>query len=118
MSQAKTKIWKVNHSEPGRFWLDYILLPYGAFYEKTKRLLDAKPGDTLRFFNGPDRPIDKVMLIPCDSLCDYLCLMRYGIDWSKALERWTRYARLEGHAKGILSTEQCILVIFHAEDSD
>lgn len=105
-------IYKPNHEEPGDFWLDYILLPYGEFYEKTKVFLNAKKGDTLRFFNGGDFPIESVKVIPSDWTADFLCRMRYGIEWEKALEIWTRYAVLEGNAKAILSKEKCILVVY------
>lgn len=109
----KTKIFKPAHEEPGRFRLNYIMLPYGEFYQKTKVFLDAKRGDTLRFFNGPDVQIDSVHLIECDKVCDQLCRMRYGITWEKALRVWTRYAVLEGNSKDILSKRECILVFFY-----
>ena len=32
----RRKILKPQHDDPGRFWQDYILLPYGEFYDKTK----------------------------------------------------------------------------------
>ena len=119
MSQAvRKRIFKPAHELPGRFWLDYILLPYGEFYEKTKGILHAKAGDTLRFFNGPDVAIESARLIPCDATCDFLCKMRYGIDWNKALARWQSYVRLEGHAKDVLSSSQCILVVYNVKDSE
>ena len=108
----KQKLYKVPHELPGKMWLDYILLPYGEFYEKTKSLLTAKKGDTLRFFNGPDVPIERVCLIDCDFICEFLCRMRYGITWEMAMKKWVMYARMEGHGKDILSTAQCILVIY------
>ena len=93
-------------------WLNYILLPYGEFYEKTRSFLDAKSGDTMRFFNGPEVTIESVFLIACDRTCDFLCKMRYGITWDAAFKRWQSYAMLEGHGKDILSTERCILVVY------
>lgn len=109
---ARRKIYKVAHAEPGKFWLNYILLPYGEYYEKTKRVLDATPGETLRFFEGPDVTIESVFLIACDKTCDFLCMMRYGITWDKAFAKWQSYARLEGHGKDILSRAKCILVVY------
>lgn len=106
------KIFKPAHEEPGNFRLNYILLPYGEFYQKTKEFLDAKAGDTLRFYNGPDVRIESVMLISCDKTCDFLCRMRYGITWDKAFAKWLSYARLEGHGKDILSRAKCILVVY------
>ena len=106
------KIFKPAHEEPGNFRLNYILLPYGEFYQKTKEFLDAKAGDTLRFYNGPDVRIESVMLIACDKTCDFLCRMRYGITWDKAFAKWLSYARLEGHGKDILSRAKCILVVY------
>ena len=117
-AQKRKKIFKPAHELPGKFWLDYILLPYGAFYRKTAELLEARAGDTLRFFNGPDREIASVRVIPCDAVCNFLCRMRYGIDWDKALVKWQRYAQMEGHAKDVLSTKECLLVIFNVEDSE
>ena len=113
----RVKIYRVAHDEPGEMLLNYILLPYGSFYEKTRVLLDAKPEDTLRFFNGPDVKIESVMLIACDKICDFLCKMRYGITWDKAFKKWLSYARMEGHGKDILSRTECLLVVYrNAED--
>jgi hypothetical protein len=106
------KIFKPAHEEPGNFRLNYILLPYGEFYQKTKEFLEASAGDTLRFYNGPDVRIESVMLIACDKTCDFLCRMRYGITWDKAFAKWLSYARLEGHGKDILSRAKCILVVY------
>lgn len=106
------KIFKPAHEEPGNFRLNYILLPYGEFYQKTKEFLEARAGDTLRFYNGPDVRIESVMLIACDKTCDFLCRMRYGITWDKAFAKWLSYARLEGHGKDILSRAKCILVVY------
>ena len=108
----KKNIFKPNHAVPGEFFLDYILLPYGIYYDKTNVFLKAKKGDILRFFNGPEYPIDSVSLIKQDRFCDILCRMRYGISWNAAFDRWLRYARMEGHNKDILSTEECLLVVY------
>lgn len=114
--KSSQRTFKPNHEEPGEFCLDYILLPYGAFYRKTSGLLDAKTGDILRFFNGPEYPIESVMLIRCDRLCDMLCRIRYGISWDAALRIWQRYAVMEGNGKDVLSTEECILVVFKKDE--
>lgn len=106
------KVFKPAHDEPGKMWLNYILLPYGRFYEKTRSFLDAKSGDTMRFYNGPEVSIESVFLIACDKTCDFLCKMRYGISWDIAFKRWQSYAQLEGHGKDILSREKCILVVY------
>ena len=108
----KQKVFKPNHAEPGDFYLDYILLPYGIFYDKTNTFLEAKQGDILRFYNGPDYVINSVSLIKQDRICDILCRMRYGISWEAAFRRWKQYALLEGHGKDILSTEECLLVVY------
>lgn len=117
MSPEKKKIYRPAHELPGRFFLDYIILPYGEFYQKTKVFLNAKRGDTLRFYNGPDLLIEKVLIVPCDSLLDYLCKMRYGVSWNVAFQKWVGYARMEGHAKDILSKEKCLLVFYDAKDT-
>lgn len=111
------RIFKPAHELPGKFWLNYIMLPYGAFYEKTRCFLDASRGDVVRFFNGPDKKIEKVLLIKCDQVCDFLCRMRYGITWDKALKVWSGYVRLEGHSSDVLSKDKCILVVYE-EDSE
>lgn len=91
---------------------NYILLPYGEFYKKTRVFLDAKDGDTMRFFNGPEVTIRSVKVIETGVACDALSMMRYGITWDKAFNRWLSYARMEGHGKDILSKSKCILVIY------
>ena len=117
MSQERRKkTFKPPHEVPGKFWLNDILLPYGEFYEKTKIFLTAEKGDILRFFNGPDVEIEKVMVIKCDSVCDFLCRMRYGVVWEKAFQVWLRYARMEGHDKDVLSRDKCLLVVYNEED--
>lgn len=109
---TRKKVFKPAHEEPGPFFLDYILLPYGEFYDKTKDMVSAKRGDTLRFFNGPEYEIDSVSLIPQDKQCDILCRMRYNVAFSKVFEIWRRYALLEGYGKDILSTEVCIFMVY------
>lgn len=109
----RSKIFKPKHSTPDEyFWLDYILLPYGERYEATRDFLKAKRGDRLRFFNGPEYPIERVMKIQQDQFCDMLCRMRYGIPWSAAFKKWQSYAVMEGHDKAILSNEYCLWVIY------
>lgn len=107
--------FKPNHSEPGAFHLDYILLPFGTFYDKTNKIAEAKKGDKIRFFNGPEYLIDNVSLIKQDKFCDILCRMRYGIPWQNAFAKWQSYARMEGYGKDILSTEECILVVYEKD---
>lgn len=92
--------------------MEFILLPYGLFYERTKEIAEAKSGDILRFYNGPECTIRAVRKIPQDSLCDMLCRMRYGVAWSIAFERWQRYALMEGYGKHILSKSECLLVFY------
>lgn len=113
MTQDRKKIYKPMHELPGAFALDYILLPYGEFYEKTKGFVNAKKGDIIRFFNGPDVPIEAVAIIKQDKMCDFLCRMRYGIPWEVAFKKWLSYARMEGNGADILSREFCLLVVFN-----
>ena len=112
------KTFKPLHSEPGDFWLDYILLPYGVYYDKTKDFINAKKGDILRFYNGPEYKIDNVSLIKQDRFCDVLCRMRYGIPISAAFRRWARYALLEGNGKDILSKDECFFVVYSKEHEE
>lgn len=115
-SKSKRRTFKPVHEKPGDFHQDYILLPYGVFYERTKGLLSAKAGDILRFFNGPEYPIERVELIE-GRMCDVLCRMRYGISWEAAFRKWQKYATLDGHTKDILSKDHCIMVIYGKEEA-
>lgn len=117
MSRRKT-IFKPMHSEPGPLSLGYILLPYGMFYEKTRSFLDAKPGDVLRFYNGPDFEIVRTELISGDRVCDILCRIRYGVSWKAAFKRWISYAVMEGNGRDILSPYECILVAYKSIDDE
>lgn len=108
----KSKTFKPKHAVPGDFWMDYILLPYGEYYTPTRDIASAQKGDILRFFNGPEYPIERVIKIPQDAVCDTLCRMRYGIPWSVAFRKWQSYAMLEGNGKGVLSEDYCLWVIF------
>ena len=112
----KNKILEVAHSEPGPLWLDYILLPYGIYYNKTSPFLQAKNGDPMRFYNGPLVKIKCVRLIPQDELCELLCRMRYGLSFEKVLKKWQSYARLEGHSSDVLSKKECIFVLYGKDE--
>lgn len=114
MSQEsrKPRIFKPAHEEPNDFRMDYILLPYGQFYDKAVEMMKAKPGDILRFFNGRDAEIQAVNLVEGLSLCNILSRMRYGITWEAAMSRWTRYAVFEGNGKDVLAPNMCIMVTF------
>lgn len=103
---------KVQHLEPSRPWLGYILLPYGEFYKPTKEIAKAKPGDTIRFFQGSEHIIERVMKIPQDDMCDMLCRIIYGIPWKVAFKKWQSYAVLEGNDKGVISPDYCLWVIY------
>lgn len=109
------KIYKVPHELPGCFRSDYILLPYGEFYNKTKIVLEARSGDTLRFFNGPDVIVLRVMTVSDIQVIDFLCRMRYGITWEAAFKKWLSYARLEGHSRDIISKDKCIVVSYEKD---
>lgn len=111
MSKART--YKIDHEEPNDFRWDYVLLPYGVFYKKTSVLLDAKPGDMIRFFQGRYAEIRSVRLIEDPVLCDILCKMRYGISWYVAFKKWQGYAVLEGNGRDILVSDKCIIVAFN-----
>lgn len=118
LKTSRRKIFKPLHEEPGAFHLDYILLPYGQYYAKTKDYLDAKKGDILRFYNGPEYEIDSVSLIKQDRVCDILCRMRYGIAWKVAFAKWQSNAILEGYGRQALSTQECLLVIYGKKKTD
>lgn len=97
-------------------WVNYILLPFGEFYPKTKIFLSAIKGDRMQFFNGPEVSIERVLLIEGKKFCDVLSHMRYGLTWDRALKVWTRYARMEGHGKDIFSTDKCLMVEYNDAD--
>lgn len=100
---------------PGEPWLGFILLPYGLYYEKTRCFLDAKTGDRMQFLDGPEVTIDSVTVVEGERMCDVLCRVRYGVKWKVALERWLRYARIEGYGKDIFVPEKCIMVVYGKE---
>lgn len=106
------KIFAIAHEEPNAFRFDYILLPYGEFYDKTAEILKARSGDVIRFYNGRDAEIHGVRLVEDPILCNMLCRMRYGIPWQSAFSRWLKYARFEGHGKDILLSDKCIMVMY------
>ena len=110
---SRPRIYRVDHEEPNDFRWDYIILPYGEYYRKTANLLQAKPGDVVRFFQGRDAEIRAVRLVEDPVLCNILCKMRYGIPWLAAFKRWRSYAILEGHGKDILVEGKCIIVAFN-----
>ena len=104
------------HEQPRVFKLEYILLPYGAFYEKTTEIAKAKNGDILRFFNGPEVKIHAVRKIKQDALCDLLCYMRYGVSWRVAFSKWQKYALMEGYGHNALSKQECLIVFYEVQD--
>ena len=108
----RSRIFKPAHAEPGEFWLDYILLPYGDFYAPTREIAKAGKGDILRFHNGRSFVIERVLKIPQDETCDMLCRLRYGVPWKVAYQRWQSNAVLEGHDKSVLSSEFCLWVLY------
>lgn len=113
---GRRRVFKPAHEDPGEMlFFNYILLPYGEFYKKTRVFLDAKAGDTMRFFNGPEVTIRTVIIVE-GVACDALSMMRYGVTWDKAFSRWLSYARMEGHGKDILVKNKCILVIYDRVD--
>lgn len=110
-TSRRKKIFEPKHTEPGIFRLDYILLPIGYAYNT--EYLEAKAGDTLRFFNGTDYDICAVRRLKIKSAeTDILCRMRYGITIKGALMRWKENARLEGHSPQVISTEECLWVVY------
>lgn len=113
--RKQKKIFRPSHGEPGGFWLNYILLPYGEYYKKTKDFLSAKKGDILRIYKGGDYLIDNVFLLEDIRIIDILSRMRYGVSYKAVLEKWIRYARMEGNGRDIFSTDKCILVLFGTE---
>lgn len=110
------KLFRTGHENPGEFRLDYILLPYGLFYEKTSCVLKARRGDRLRLFNGPDCRIIKAVVVEGD-LCDLLCRMRYGVAWRIAYQKWLLNARMEGFGKDVFFEDKCIFVVFDRDDN-
>ena len=109
---SQNKIYRVAHEEPNDFRWDYILLPYGQYYEKTAAILSARPGDTLRFFEGRDAEIKGVRLIEDEELCGILSRTRYGLPWPVVFDQWRRDAILEGHSGDVLLPHKCIFVAF------
>lgn len=111
MSRKRTT-YRTTHSDPGEFPFGFILLPYGEFYSKTAVLLEARKGDILRFHNGPDVAIERVVVVDGKEACDALCIVRYGVLWNVALSRWISYAVMEGNGKDILYRTKCLMVVY------
>lgn len=109
------RIYRVQHSEPGDFQLDYILLPYGYAYNAD--IARAKKGDKIRWLAGEDWTIycvRKIKLLCPDT--DILCRMRYGITIQGALMRWQSAAQIAGNGRKAISTDECLWVILTKED--
>lgn len=87
-------------------------MPYGEFYGQTSNIKKAKKGDIIRFFQGGDYEIERVMKIPQDDFCDMLCRIVYGIPLRIAMRKWQSYAVLEGNDKNVVSSEYCLWVIY------
>lgn len=111
----RKRIFRPEHTEPGPFRLNFILLPYGEYYKKAQDMLGAKRGDVLRIYGGEDYEIDSVFRITDARMCDTLCRMRYGTSWSVAYDIWKTYSRAEGYGKDALSKTECIMVVYGAK---
>ena len=108
------KILRISHRTPENFYLGYVLIPFGYSYNSD--IAKAKQGDTLRFVDGNDFPIVAVRRIKIDSAeADLLCRLRYGITIKGALMRWQSNAKLEGHGAKVISTEECLWVVFETD---
>lgn len=108
----KGTVYKTYHSDPGDFPLGFILLPYGEFYKKTSVFLYARRGDIIRFYNGPEFEIERVVIVDGEDMCDALCMVRYGVLWNVALSRWLSYAIMEGNSKDIFYKSKCLMVVY------
>ena len=105
------RTFKVQHAEPGRFRLDYILLPIGFSYNR--EYLKAKRGDILQLFDGGAYRIDSVRVISLRTAeADLLARMRYGVTIKGVLMRWQDNARLEGHLPSVVSTDECLWIVY------
>lgn len=111
-STTERKTYSVQHLDPKGLWLNYILLPYGEFYDQTAQISKAKKGDILRFFQGGDHEIERVLKIPQDDFCDMLCRIVYGIPLRMAIQKWQSYAVLEGNDRNVISSDYCLWVIY------
>ena len=110
------KKYRAKHNTPGKFQLNYILLPYGYSYNAEWK--KAKKGDTLIFLDGGEYLIYSVRVLKMSSpLTDILCRMRYGISLKGAMVRWKTNVRLEGNSSKVISDEECLMVVYNAEDN-
>ena len=113
--KTQRRIFRVQHSVPGDFQLDYILLPCGYAYNSD--ISKAKKGDKIRWLAGEDWTIYCVRKIKL--LCpetDILCRMRYGITIQGALMRWHAAAQIAGNGTDAISKDECLWVILTKED--
>lgn len=105
------KILKPLHDRPGDFHFDYILLPTG--YKYNTEFEKASMGDRLRFHSGEEVCVLHAVKIPIESpICDVLCKLRYGISIRRALQIWQRNAVALGNAKGVVDTDECLMITF------
>ena len=114
----QSKILRPAHAEPRGFWLEYILFPYGDFYEPSQSMLKAAKGDILRFHDGSEHVIERVIKIRQDEICDMLCRIRYGIPWNIAFRKWQSNVVLEGHDRNVLNKDYCLWVIYESSPCD
>lgn len=112
----RKKSFNAQHSEPGRFMLDYILLPIGYVYNN--EWLGAKKGDRIRLFNGGIYKIYSVRKISTRGAADILSRMRYGITIKGCITRWKQNARLEGHSGSAVSETECLWVVYEKNEQD
>lgn len=91
------------------------MLPYGEFYAPAQNAIKAVKGDILRFYDGNDYAIERVIKIPQDDICDMLCRVRYGIPWKIAFKKWQTNAVLEGNDRNVLSNDYCLWIIYDTD---
>ncbi len=111
---SRKRVLKVNHLEPGAFQMDYILLPIGYAYNS--EWVTAKKGDVVRMHDGADHVVYSVRMVKVKGgLADLLSRLRYGISIAGCMQRWKDNARLEGHTKDAISSDECLWVVYEKE---
>lgn len=88
---------------------DWIILPYGAYYNK--ELLQARIGDIILFSDKVEREIEYITPIKTHAgLTDFLCLKTYGVGLNRIKERWKRNVECMGHKWEVIEQDRVLLI--------
>lgn len=100
---------KIAISHYHRIKKPWIILPYGAYYNK--EILTAKSGDILIFSDRIEREIEYLHPVKFNSsFTDYFCRKTYGITINRLKERWVIDLEFEGYNVQAIHEDRVMLV--------